>query len=67
MANSAALGASSGGLAVNGGTVNLSTYSPTVAGVTLASGSILGSGVLTASSYNLQNGAVSAGLAGPPG
>ena len=67
MGNSAALGASSGGLAVNGGTLSLNGYSPTVAGVTLANGSILGSGMLTASSYNLQNGLVTAGLAGAAG
>ena len=53
-------------LTVNGGTFGVQTFSETVAGVTLASGSITGSGAgtLTGSSYTLQSGSASAILAG---
>jgi autotransporter-associated beta strand protein len=45
-------------LLVDGGGFNLGGYSNTVGTVTLTSGSIFGSGVLTGSSYALQGGAV---------
>jgi autotransporter-associated beta strand protein len=53
-------------LTVSGGTFDLQTFGETVAGVTLSSGSITGSGAgtLTGSSYTLQSGTVSAILAG---
>jgi len=59
----------SGGLTVNGGTIAMGNYSDTVGAVTVgvasAAGTITGgSGVLTATSYSFQNGAVSAALAG---
>jgi fibronectin-binding autotransporter adhesin len=52
---------------VSGGTLDVQTFTDTVAGVTLSSnGSIIGSGAgtLTASSYTLQSGTASAILAG---
>ena len=52
-------------LNVNGGTLALGTFSDTVGAVTLTDGSITGTtGVLTGASYNVQNGLVSAILAG---
>ncbi|MFC2149636.1 choice-of-anchor tandem repeat GloVer-containing protein [Candidatus Auribacterota bacterium] len=49
---------------VNGGTLNLSTYSDTVGTVTLTSGEIAGTGALTGASYDLRSGTVSGVLAG---
>ena len=49
---------------VNGGTFDLQTFSETVAGVTLSSGSIIGSGTLTGSAYAFDAGTVSAPLGG---
>ncbi len=56
---------SSGGLTVNGGTYNMGNFSDTVGAVTLIDGTITGgTGVLTGTSYNVQNGTVSAILGG---
>ena len=56
---------SSGGVTVNGGTLALGTFSDTVGAVSLTGGSITSStGVLTGTSYDMQNGSVSAILAG---
>ncbi|NBU69329.1 MAG: hypothetical protein EBS49_06925, partial [Verrucomicrobia bacterium] len=55
----------SGNLLVNGGILDISTYSDDLSAVTLSSGSIVGTtGVLTGSSYTLEAGSVSAVLAG---
>ncbi len=58
--------ANSGTLTISGGIFDLQTFTDTVAGVTLSSGSIIGTGTgaLTGSSYTLQSGSVSAILAG---
>jgi fibronectin-binding autotransporter adhesin len=58
--------ANAGALTISGGTFDLQTFNETVAGVTLTSGSITGSGsaTLTGSSYAMQSGTVSAILAG---
>jgi fibronectin-binding autotransporter adhesin len=65
LGNTNALGATSASVTVNGGTLNVQDYSPTVGGLTLASGSIIGSGTITSSTtYALQSGSVSALLAG---
>ncbi|MHB1013981.1 MAG: YDG domain-containing protein, partial [Desulfurivibrionaceae bacterium] len=54
-----------GALTVDGGTLDIGTFSDTVAAVTLASGSITGTtGVLTGTSYGVQSGTISAILAG---
>jgi autotransporter-associated beta strand protein len=55
-----------GALTVSGGTFDLQTFSETVAGVTLSSGSITGTGAgtLVASSYALQSGTVTGILGG---
>jgi fibronectin-binding autotransporter adhesin len=55
-----------GNLAVSGGTFDLQTFTETVGGVTLSSGSIIGTGTgtLIGSSYTLQSGSVSAILGG---
>ena len=56
---------SSGAVNVNGGTMNIATFSDTVGAVTLTNGSITGTtGVLTGTSYAMQNGTASATLAG---
>jgi autotransporter-associated beta strand protein len=56
---------STGGLTVQGGTYDIGTFSDTIGGVTLLSGSIVGStGILTATGYNVQSGTISANLAG---
>lgn len=52
----------SGGVTVDGGELALGTFSDTVGGVTLKSGSITGNGTLTGSSYSLQGGTVGANL-----
>jgi fibronectin-binding autotransporter adhesin len=50
---------------VNGGTLNIATFSPTTGAVILSDGTISGStGTLTGTSYGLQNGSISAKLAG---
>jgi fibronectin-binding autotransporter adhesin len=51
-------------LTVNGGTLNLQSFNETVGALTLSSGTITGSGTLTASSITLQAGSISAILAG---
>ena len=57
--------ADTGTLTINGGTLSLGSNSDTVAALTLTGGAIAStSGVLTASSYALQNGTVSAILGG---
>jgi len=58
--------ANSGTLTISGGIFDLQTFTDTVAGVTLSSGSIIGTGTgaLTGSSFTLQSGSVSAILAG---
>jgi autotransporter-associated beta strand protein len=54
-----------GDLTLNGGTLDLQTFSDTVAALTLTSGSITGtSGLLTASSYALTTGSISARIGG---
>ncbi|MCX6237685.1 MAG: autotransporter-associated beta strand repeat-containing protein, partial [Bacteroidia bacterium] len=56
---------SSGAVTVNGGSLNILTFSDAVGAVTLTSGSIDGtSGILTGTSYAVQSGSVSAILAG---
>ncbi len=66
--NTSALGASTGALAVSGGTLDIGTFSETVGAVTLSSGTIQSTGSTTASltgtSYGVQSGTVSAVLAG---
>jgi autotransporter-associated beta strand protein len=53
----------SGAVTVNGGTLDISTFSDTVGAVTLSSGTIAGTtGVLTGSSYALQGGTVAGNL-----
>ncbi|MFL6584104.1 MAG: autotransporter-associated beta strand repeat-containing protein [Chthoniobacterales bacterium] len=53
-------------LNVTGGTLDLQTFGEQVGAVTLASGSIIGTGAnsLTGTSFNMQSGSVSANLAG---
>jgi autotransporter-associated beta strand protein len=54
-----------GDLAINGGTLDLQSFSDSVAALTLVSGSITGtSGLLTATSYSLVSGSISARLGG---
>lgn len=54
-----------GGLTVNGGIYAIGTHTDSLGAVTLIDGSITGStGVLTGSSYGVQNGSISAILAG---
>ncbi len=53
-----------GDITVNGGTLDLSTYSPTAGIVTLTGGAITGSGTLTGSSYALSGGTLSAKIGG---
>ncbi|MHB1183770.1 MAG: YDG domain-containing protein [Desulfobulbia bacterium] len=54
-----------GAVTVDGGTLDIGTFSDTVGAVTLASGSITGTtGVLTGASYGVQSGTISAILAG---
>ncbi len=53
---------------INGGTLGMATYADTVASVSLKSGSITGSGVLTSTAaFDLQSGTVSAPMAGSNG
>ncbi|MEQ1903238.1 MAG: autotransporter-associated beta strand repeat-containing protein [Pirellulaceae bacterium] len=60
--------ANTGAVSVNGGTLSLGGNSDTVGAVTLASGTISGTtGVLTGSSYSVQDGTVSAILGGGAG
>ncbi len=49
---------------VNGGTLDLGANSDTVGAVTLTSGQIVGSGVLTGTSFNVQSGTAAATLSG---
>ncbi len=69
-AGTLALGASNvladgSSIVVDGGTLAMGTFSDTVLGVTLQSGTISGSGVLTSNTtYNLQSGSIDAVLAG---
>lgn len=58
--------ANAGALTVSGGTFDLQTFTETLAGITLTSGSITGTGTgtLIGSSYGLQSGSVSAILGG---
>lgn len=51
---------------VKGGTFDLQTFNDTVGAVTISSGSIIGTGTLTGSSYALQGGAVNANLGAGP-
>lgn len=51
-------------VSINGGTLNLQTFNETAGVVTLYSGTISGSGTLTASSFALQSGTINASLAG---
>jgi autotransporter-associated beta strand protein len=56
---------SSGAVTVNGGTLDVATFNDAVGAVTLTNGSIIGTtGVLTGTSYAMQDGTVSAILAG---
>ena len=60
--------ASGQGIGVNGGVLALQTYDNTVAGVTLTSGSITGSGTVTSTTtFDVQSGAISASLGGSVG
>jgi autotransporter-associated beta strand protein len=52
----------SSAVAVNGGVLNLGAYSDTVASLTLSGGSVLGSGKLTASAYNIYEGTITVDL-----
>jgi len=55
-------------VAVNGGTLDIGTFNSTVGAVSLTNGTISGStGVLTGTSYAVQNGTISAILAGSGG
>lgn len=58
--------ANTGALTTSGGTFDLQTFTETVSAVTLSDGAITGSGTgtLTGSSYTVQNGSVTAILAG---
>ena len=56
--------ADTGALTVSGGTFNLQSFNETLGAVTLTSGSIIGSGTLTASSYSVESGTISAILGG---
>lgn len=56
--------ADTGAVNVNGGTFAMSTFNETVGAVTLTNGSITGTGTLTGTSYGVQNGNISANLAG---
>ena len=52
-------------ITINGGTLNIATYSGSTGPVTLVGGAITGtSGVLSGASYNVQNGTISAALGG---
>ena len=64
LTSASALGASSGSLTVNGGTLSLAGNSPTLGAVTLTSGNILGAGTITGASFNVQTGLITANLAG---
>ena len=56
---------SNGGVTINGGTLDIATFTDAVGAVTLGNGNISGTtGVLTGTSYDMQNGSVSAILAG---
>ncbi|MCX5675289.1 MAG: PA14 domain-containing protein, partial [Planctomycetota bacterium] len=59
--------ADTGAVVVAGSTLDIAANSDTVGAVTLTSGSIIGTGVLTAASYDLQSGTVSAILGGGGG
>lgn len=59
--------ADSGAMTVNGGTFDLQSFSDTVGPVALKSGSIIGAGTLTGSSYTVESGSISAKLAGVGG
>ncbi|TAE76961.1 MAG: hypothetical protein EAZ65_08175 [Verrucomicrobia bacterium] len=54
----------SGDLTLNGGSLDLQSHSATVSAFTLTSGTISGSGVLSASSHSLTSGTISARLGG---
>lgn len=55
----------SGGITIDGGTLDIGSYSDTVGAVTLVSGNISGTtGVLTGTSYAVENGTISASLGG---
>jgi len=53
-----------GAVTINGGTLSLGSNSDTVGTVTLAGGSITGSGTLTGSSYDICSGTISGNLGG---
>ena len=53
-----------GAVNVNGGVLNMLTFSGSTGAVTLTSGTISGSGVLTGTSYNVQSGEIDATLGG---
>ena len=52
------------GVTVSGGSLNMATYTDTVGSFTMTSGSIIGTGTLTASDYDLSGGTVDAKLGG---
>src|SRR5947209_4940289 len=54
-------------LTVSGGTFDLQSFNETVGVVSLINGSIVGSGTLTGSDYQFENGVVGAGLGGTAG
>jgi autotransporter-associated beta strand protein len=56
--------ADTGAVLVNGGTLDLQSDDETVGAFTLTSGSVIGTGILTASSYSIQGGTLSTLLGG---
>ncbi len=56
--------ANTGAVTVSGGTLDLGSNNETVGAITLTGGTIIGTGTLTGSSYNLQSGTVNVKLGG---
>ncbi|MBC8095012.1 MAG: autotransporter-associated beta strand repeat-containing protein, partial [Akkermansiaceae bacterium] len=53
-----------GAVTINGGTLNLGANSDTVGDITVTNGTILGTGILTGSSYAIESGTINPQLAG---
>ena len=67
LGNASALGSTTNAVLVNGGTLDVNSYSPTIGTLTLVSGTVSntgGAGVLNASSYVVESGNISANLVG---
>ena len=64
LGNASAMGATSGSLGISGGTLNMATYSPTVAAVSISNALIQGSGTLTGAGYSVSGGTIASVLAG---